>query len=429
MGSVNKALVGMFLTVMLTHSLYSVIAPFFPQIAAERGIGGSFVGWVFSCYPIAAALLSPVLGLVVSKLGRKRVFLGGAVIVILSGFSFALLPLMSDFWFKFFALSLRLIQGAGGSALGTACFAIIASNYPDQMEALMGMQQTMTAAGMMIGPILGAALYSYGGFTFLFVSFSCVFSLFIPYACYYIPKDKPYVKPLLEVQLKHLIDPGLFTVGGVVVLAMITMTFTEPVLSEHLLSFGVSSALIGLFFTIPTVPYVGVVLFISKIPESVPRKHLMVLGMVISFIAMLLLGPWKGLYLPHNLVVVSLGLVVMGVGLAFSILPCLPELVKIGQAKLPEHNPEHVSDAVSGFLTFCFFVGEIVGPPLAGFLRDLSGFENAAAYTGGLDLVYGFIFMGVTKFFIDKKYKKPEPIQQELVSTKETYYEMNEEEV
>ena len=67
-------------------------------------------------------------------------------------------------------------------------------------------------------------------------------------------------------------------------------------------------------------------------------------------------------------------------------------MVQAAKEKLPEANPEHVSDATSGLVTSYFFLGEIVGPPLAGFLKEFLGFENGAAAVSGIVLGYILLF-------------------------------------
>lgn len=67
-------------------------------------------------------------------------------------------------------------------------------------------------------------------------------------------------------------------------------------------------------------------------------------------------------------------------------------MVQAAKEELPEANPEHVSDATSGLVTSYFFLGEIAGPPLAGFLKEYLGFENGAAAVSAIVLGYIFLF-------------------------------------
>ncbi len=67
-------------------------------------------------------------------------------------------------------------------------------------------------------------------------------------------------------------------------------------------------------------------------------------------------------------------------------------MVQAAKSALPDANPEHVSDATSGLVTSYFFLGEIVGPPLGGFLEEHLGFENGAAAVTGIVLCYILVF-------------------------------------
>lgn len=67
-------------------------------------------------------------------------------------------------------------------------------------------------------------------------------------------------------------------------------------------------------------------------------------------------------------------------------------MVQAAKTELPEANPDHVSDATSGLMTSYFFLGEIAGPPLAGFLQERLGFANGAAAVCVIVLVYILLF-------------------------------------
>ena len=119
---------------------------------------------------------------------------------------------------------------------------------------------------------------------------------------------------------------------------------------------------------------------------------------------MVLVGPWSGTGLPPSLAVVSVGLVILGAAIGACVckwyaVPVLPDMVKAAVQKLPRADPEHVSDATSGILSAYFFLGEISGPPLAGFLRDWTGFENAAACIAAAMVAYCVIFGFVASAF------------------------------
>jgi MFS family permease len=318
---IDWALVGLFMTSLLANSVYSVIAPFYPQVAGDKGVRSEIVGFIFSAYPIAAFITSPILGLFISKIGRKRTLAAGGFLIVpftqaLTMFGFGITPLLTGLIFSVLSFCTRFMQGVGGGIIGTATYAIIASNYPDNMPVVLGMQNMLAGVGMMVGPLLGSLLYGLGGFSFLFFVYGGLFLVLLPLSYMLIPKDRPYEKPKQEVSLRPLLTHRTLLLDGLVVsLSMIAMSFLEPILSTHLETYGVPVEVIGVMFTIPTVSYALTAVFVGKLPKSWTPKVIMLQGLVLTSISMLLIGPWEFLFLPRSLWVVVVGLAVLGVGI------------------------------------------------------------------------------------------------------------------
>lgn len=58
----------------------------------------------------------------------------------------------------------RVIEGFGNGCLNSATSSIIAFNYEENMDNLIGLTQTFTGLGMLSGPLIGSLLYEAGGF-------------------------------------------------------------------------------------------------------------------------------------------------------------------------------------------------------------------------------------------------------------------------
>lgn len=76
-------------------------------------------------------------------------------------------------------------------------------------------------------------------------------------------------------------------------------------------------------------------------------------------------------------------------------------MVNETQSVLRSYEQSQVSDFISGILNFGFFLGEMIGPPLAGLLRDNIGFENSEAIIS-LTL---FVYIGIFVYFSRSSYK------------------------
>jgi len=117
------------------------------------------------------------------RFGRRNLIIFG---MLLMGAAFILFGLISDCEDQktFIGLSLltRFIQGFASSLIQTTCYSICTNFYPDNKEAMMGYIEAVTGIGLIMGPLIGSALYAIGGYRFIFLSFGAFFmisSLFV----------------------------------------------------------------------------------------------------------------------------------------------------------------------------------------------------------------------------------------------------------
>lgn len=192
------------------------------------------------------------------------------------------------------------MQGLGAGCIGTSSFAIVAWKYQEKMETKLGIMQSAGAVGFMLGPLFGSLLYSLGGFSFLFLIYSVIFMMFLPFICIMIPKDETYQKIQCEIKVADVIKvPAAVLDLVLVVLAAACLSFLNPTLADHLETYNVHISLAGMIFTLPTISYIIIVVAIKYI--QLKRKAIMAIGLFIVGIACLEIGPWKYSGLPHQL--------------------------------------------------------------------------------------------------------------------------------
>ena len=171
---VEARLICLYLTTMLVNLIYSVMAPFYPLIAVDKGMPPFLIGTVFSAQPIVAVFASCYIGNNLYKFGRRNIYITG---LIAGGFSLLILALIENLNYLLFTLLSIFSRGLAGIALAftyTAGFAIITCDYKDKAQNIVGMMETFGGLGLSMGPVLGALAYPALGFRgiFLLASFS-----------------------------------------------------------------------------------------------------------------------------------------------------------------------------------------------------------------------------------------------------------------
>lgn len=66
--------------------------------------------------------------------------------------------------FVLFSLLWKVLCGIGSGMNATASFAIIAAHYKREREKTIGMMESASGIGLLMGPVFGAILYSLGGY-------------------------------------------------------------------------------------------------------------------------------------------------------------------------------------------------------------------------------------------------------------------------
>jgi MFS transporter, DHA2 family, multidrug resistance protein len=117
-----------------------------PHMQASLGAAADTVTWVLTSYIVAAAIATPLTGLLSEKLGRKNLFVisvGGFVMAsMLCGFAQSLEQMVG----------FRMLQGAFGAFLAPLGQAILLDQYPKSMQ---GKAMSWWGMGVMIGPVMG----------------------------------------------------------------------------------------------------------------------------------------------------------------------------------------------------------------------------------------------------------------------------------
>lgn len=139
-------------TLMVVMGVSSV-APALPELLTVFGLGPAGPALVVTAFTLPGVFLTPVLGVLADRFGRKAVLVPSLVVFALFG---AACGLSRDFHLL---LALRLLQGVGAAALGALNVTVISDLYAGRERiTALGYNAVVLALGSTIYPALGGAL-------------------------------------------------------------------------------------------------------------------------------------------------------------------------------------------------------------------------------------------------------------------------------
>ncbi len=147
------ALVPGFLHTNLDGTLVSIALP---AMEATFGLSIGWVAWVPLAWLLATGALSPLAGLLADRVGRRRVYLAGLLLVAVGSAWSASSPT------AFLLVLGRLIQGTGASAIVANGLAIIAERFEKTERAgVVGRMTALVAGGSILAPVAAGAMIQY----------------------------------------------------------------------------------------------------------------------------------------------------------------------------------------------------------------------------------------------------------------------------
>jgi MFS family permease len=208
--SVPRRVVGALVLGTLLNPLNSsMIAVALVQIQRDFGVDVVDASWLISSFYLTSAVAQPVTGRLADRLGARRVFMAGLVLVGVAG---ALAPLSPGFGWVVVA---RVVLALGASACFPAALAILrqvaGGQPPPRTLAAVSIAGSTSAA---LGPVLGGALVLVAGWQAVFVVNVLVLAIGLPLALRWLPPDRQRLRDLDAPALRRLADlPGIALFG------------------------------------------------------------------------------------------------------------------------------------------------------------------------------------------------------------------------
>ena len=142
----------------------TALAVALPPIGRDLGLGLSGLEWVVNAYTLALAALLLTGGKLSDALGSRRIFLAGLAVFTTASLAAGLAPT------GLLVITARVVQGAGAALLMPATLSIISTIFPARQRGMaIGIWAGVSAGGLAIGPLLGAALTESFGWRSIFL--------------------------------------------------------------------------------------------------------------------------------------------------------------------------------------------------------------------------------------------------------------------
>ncbi|NIN72477.1 MAG: MFS transporter [Gemmatimonadetes bacterium] len=361
----------------------SSITPAFPQIAVELQLSPGAVGLLVAIFTLPGATLTPVLGVLGDRIGRKRV-------LIPSLFLFAVAGTACGFAREFETLLwLRLLQGMGAAALGALNITIVGDLYSGWKRAtVMGYNASVLSVGTALYPAIGGALALIGWFYPFFLPI-----LAVPVALlvlWRLKNPEPSRDEKLSTYLRNTLisvrNPralGLFLASLVIFVVLYGAYLTYlPFLLR--LSFDASPLLIGLMFSATSLATAVTSWRLGRLARRFSERNLVRLGFAFYAVAMIAipLAPSVGLLL--------LPALLFGATNGISIPSILSMLTGLA--------PAEYRAAFMSVNAMTLRLGQTLGPVVAGLMLQVGGL--AGIYYG--NAILSVATLGVVSAVVKK---------------------------
>lgn len=336
----------------------SSITPAFPKIARHLGITPQSIGLLITVFTLPGLLLTPVLGIMADRLGRKR-------ILIPSLFLFGIMGTACAFARDFhILLILRFFQGVGAASLGSLNATLIGDLYSgNKRSTAMGYNASVLSVGTASYPSIGGALALLGwNYPFLLPAAAIPIGLLVLFG---LKNPEPRLEQKLGEYLKNVWRSmnnrqvaGLFMASVITFIILYGSFLTYfPVLLDH--SFAASSLIIGLIMSCMSVTTAITSSQLGRLTQKIRKENLLKIAFGL-YAAGMLLFPFV-----HKLWVFILPTIIFGMGHGVNI----PNILTL----LSELSPMEYRGAFMSINGMVLRLGQTVGPLLMGLIYGLWG--------------------------------------------------------
>lgn len=345
----------------------SSVTPAFPEISVGLNISENEVGLLITLYTLPGVLLTPLMGVLADRLGRKEVLVPSLFLFGVAGAACGFTP---DFNL---ILALRFLQGIGAASLAFLNITIIGDLYSgrERSEAV-GYNESVISFSEGVYPFIGGFIAMFGWYYPFYLPIVAVpiglvvlFYLRAPQ-----PENDLRIKEYLRnaaLSFKSLEVIGLFV--AIILTFSIYYGVFHSFFPFFMKTFDASSSTIGLFMTITFISTAITSTQLGRLVKFFSVRILLVTGCALYCLSLLVIP------VVPNIEMLLFPVVLYGVAQGIN----LPNLLALLTGLAPmEHR--------AAFLSINWVVvrfGQTIGPLLGGLVFGIWGI-NAVFYSGAI---------------------------------------------
>jgi len=364
---------------------YGVVAPVLPQLARHFGVGLSAATFIITAFAVMRLCAAPPTGLLIQRLGERRIYVSGLMIVAVST---AACAFAHTYWQL---LVFRALGGIGSTMFFISALALMIRMSPhDARGRVAGLFSGGFLTGSVIGPVLGSLTAGLG----LNAPFLIYGALLLVAAVFVLvslrnselaaPADDDELIVTVRVALSHRAYPVALLSNFATGWSFFGLRFAlVPLFASEVL--GHSAGIAGLALAAFAVGNVIAVIPAGRLSDRIGRKPLLIIGLALA------------------------GISTASLGLTPSLPIFLAEAVIAGAASGIYGSPQQAAvadiigrarggQAVAAFQMMSDF-GSIVGSLGVGMIAQQLSFEWAFAISGAILLLasVGWMFAPETR--------------------------------
>ena len=347
----NKNLQIIFSITLMAVLGISSITPAFPDIIDYFGINKSEVGLLITAFTLPGIVITPFMGILADRYGRKVILIPSLVLFALAG---SVIVFLDDFTL---ILVFRFLQGMGSASLGSLNATIISDLFHgrDRVSA-MGVNSSVLSIGTAAYPAIGGSIALLG---WKFVFFLPLLALPVAYVSMKFldtnyEKKEQHLKDYLKETLSNILKPNVIvlfiaSIVTFIILFGAYLIYFPILLNDH---FDASSFDIGVMMSLMSLTTAGVSFNMGRISKILTPKNSVITGFLLYGISLLLLP------LMPNYYMIALPVLIFGFAQGIN----MPSLFTL----IADYSPKSQRAAFMSINGTVLRIGQTLGPVLTG---------------------------------------------------------------